>query len=257
MSNEGNKTPRKLDETPKSIAGTVPAARPSGWRKFFSKRWVFPAAYMAAAAIIVTILWLNAGGQGKETDQVVPGQASVQEGVEALNPDAVGTTDGASSPDAAPVTASGESLRWPVDKLEDFTTTMAFYDASASDEEREAAMVLNASDNTYTPHTAVDLARKDAKDFEVLAALSGKVKVAEQTPLNGFEVQIQHENGLVTVYQSLKDVKVAVGQDVEQGDVIASAGQSELEAEEGIHVHFEVRSNDQSVNPTNWIKPEE
>lgn len=257
MSNEGNKTPRKLDETPKSIAGTVPAARPSGWRKFFSKRWVFPAAFMAAAAIIVTILWLNAGGQGKETDQVVPGQASVQEGVEALNPDAVGTTDGASSPDAAPVTASGESLRWPVDKLEDFTTTMAFYDASASDEEREAAMVLNASDNTYTPHTAVDLARKDAKDFEVLAALSGKVKVAEQTPLNGFEVQIQHENGLVTVYQSLKDVKVAVGQDVEQGDVIASAGQSELEAEEGIHVHFEVRSNDQSVNPTNWIKPEE
>jgi len=210
---------------------------------------------MAAAAIIVTILWLNAGGQGKQMDQVVPGQASVQNGAEAMNPDALGT-DGAASPDAAPVTASGETIRWPVDKLDDFTTTMSFYDASASDEAREAAMVFNANDNTYSPHTAVDLARKDAQDFEVHAALSGKVKVAEQTPRNGFEVQIQHDNGLVTVYQSLKGLKVTVGQEVEQGDVIASASQSELEADEGIHVHFEVRSNDQSVNPANWIKAE-
>jgi len=255
MSNEGNKTPRKLDESSRSIAGTVPAARPSGWRKFFSKRWVFPAAYMAAAAIIVTILWLNAGGQGKQTDQVVPGQASVENGAKAMNQDAVGAEE-ASSPDAAPVTANGETIRWPVDKLENFTTTMPFYEASASDEERQAAMVLNEIDNTYTPHTAVDLARKDAKDFDVMAALSGKVKVAEQTPYNGFEVQIQHDNGLVTVYQSLKDIKVSVGQDVEQGQVIASAGQSELEADEGTHVHFEVRSNDQSVNPANWIKSE-
>lgn len=253
MSNEGNKTPRKLDESSKSIAGTVPAARPSGWRKFFSKRWVFPAAYMAAAAIIVTILWLNAGGQGKQSDQVVPGQASVQNDAEAMNSE-IGGTEATSNPDAAPVTASGESIQWPVDKLDEFTTSMAFYDASSSDEDRQAAMVFNANDNTYTPHTAVDLARKDAKDFDVHAALSGKVKVAEQTPYNGFEVQIQHDNGLVTVYQSLKDVKVEVGQEVEQGDVIAAAGQSELEADEGIHVHFEVRSNDESVNPANWIK---
>jgi stage II sporulation protein Q len=203
MNNEGNKTTRKIDETPKSVAGTVPAARPSAWKKMLSKRWVFPAAYMAAAAIIVTILWLNAGGQGKDADQAVPGQASLE------------ATAGTSGPDAAPVAANGENLRWPVDKLESFKTAMSFYDASASDEERQAAMIEH--NNTFTPHTAVDLVRKDAKEFEVLSALSGKVTVAEQTPANGYEVHIRHANGLETIYQSLKDLQVQVNDEVGRG----------------------------------------
>ncbi|MBW5445911.1 peptidoglycan DD-metalloendopeptidase family protein [Cohnella sp. CFH 77786] len=244
MNNEGNKTTRKIDESPKSVAGSVPA-KPSGWKKLLSKRWVFPAAYMAAAAIIVTILWLNAGGQGKDADQSVPGQASVETGAGA---------EETASPDAAQAAANGETLRWPVDKFESFKTVMAFYDASAPEEERQAALIER--DNQFTPHTAVDLARIDAKDFNVLAALSGEVTVAEQTPVNGYEVRIKHGNGLETVYQSLKDIKVQVGQQVEQGDVIGSAGQSPLETAEGIHVHFEVLSNGTSVNPASMIKTE-
>ncbi|WP_276353523.1 M23 family metallopeptidase [Cohnella caldifontis] len=245
MSNEGNKTPRKIDESTKSTAGTMPAARSSGWKRLLSKRWVFPAAYMAAAAIIVTILWLNAGGQGKDSEQAIPGQASADVGA---------GTDATASPEAAPVAATGETLRWPVDKLESYKTTLSFYDASAPEEERQAAMIEH--DNTFYPHTAIDLARKDGKDFNVQAALSGKVTVAEQTPTNGFEVHIQHAGGYETVYQSLKDVKVQVGQEVEQGDVIGAAGQSTLESAEGVHVHFEVLSNDQSVNPATLIKDE-
>jgi len=245
MSNEGNKTPRKVDETTKSIAGTLPAARPSGWKRLLSKRWVFPAAYMAAAAIIVTVLWLNAGGQGKDAEQAIPGQASAVE-----TPD----TDAASSPEAAPAAAAGDSFQWPVDKLDAYKTTLSYYDASAPEEERQAAMV--EYDNTFYPHTAIDLARKDGKDFNVKAALGGKVTVAEQTPTNGYVVEIQHTGGYVTVYQSLKDLKVQVGQEVEQGDVIGAAGQSQLESDEGVHVHFEIRSNDQSVNPATLIKAE-
>ncbi|MFC4599721.1 peptidoglycan DD-metalloendopeptidase family protein [Cohnella hongkongensis] len=242
--NEGNKTPRKIDDTQKSIAGTSPAVRPTGWKKFLSKRWVFPAAYMAAAAIIVTILWLNSGKDPQ--DPAIPGQAGVES-------EAVST--GQESPEASAVIANGESLQWPVEKIEDMTTLMPFYDASAPAEEREAAMVVY--ENTFTPHMATDLARKDGESFEVLAALSGTVKVASQTPTNGYEVQIEHPNGLVTVYQSLTDLKVKAGDEVEQGEVIASAGQSELEPGEGAHVHFEVRENGVSVNPNTLIKSEE
>ncbi|TVX97097.1 M23 family metallopeptidase [Cohnella terricola] len=239
--NEGNKTPRKLEESHKSVAGTSPAVRPTGWKKFLSKRWVFPAAYMAAAAIIVTILWLNSGKDAKET--AVPGQAGVANEA---------TANGQASPDAAPVTANGETLRWPVAKMEEMTTLVPFYDASASEEEKEAAMV--EYQNTFTPHMATDLARKDAESFKVMAAMSGKVTVASQTPTNGYEVQIEHPNGWVTVYQSLTDVKVQVGDEVKQGDTIAAAGQSELEPQEGAHVHFEVRNNGLPVNPNTLIK---
>ncbi|WP_239615815.1 M23 family metallopeptidase [Cohnella mopanensis] len=242
--NEGNnKTPRKIEESHKSVAGSSPAVRPTGWKKFLSKRWVFPAAYMAAAAIIVTILWLNSGTGAKDSHKSVPSLTGVENEA---------TANGQSSPEASAVISNGETLRWPVNKIEDMDTIVPFYDATASVEEREAATVEYK--NTFSPHMATDLARKDAEPFEVLAALSGKVTIASQTPTNGYEVQIEHPDGLVTVYQSLTDVKVQVGDQVEQGDVIASAGQSELEPTEGAHVHFEVRNNGLSVNPNNLIK---
>lgn len=241
--NDGNKTPRKIEESHKSVAGSSPAVRPSGWKKLLSKRWVFPAAYMAAAAIIVTILWLNSGTGPKDPQQAVPGLTGV------ANDETAGAQSSAEAVEAA---TNGEALRWPVDKIEEMKTLVPFYEASASVADREAAMV--EYNNTFTPHMATDLARKDAASFEVLAALSGKVTVAGQTPTNGYEVQIEHPNGLVTVYQSLTDLKVQVGDEVEQGDPIAAAGQSELEPEEGLHVHFEVRNNGESVNPSTLIK---
>ncbi|MCD9022269.1 M23 family metallopeptidase [Cohnella silvisoli] len=244
MNDGSNKTPRKIEESHKSVAGSSPAVRPTGWKKFLSKRWVFPAAYMAAAAIIVTILWLNSGTGSKDPQHdAVPGLTGVESD---------GTASGKTDTQAVQAAANGETLRWPVDKIEEMTTIMPFYDATASAAEREAATV--EYNNTFSPHMATDLARKDAAAFDVLAALSGKVTVASQTPANNYEVQIEHPNGLVTVYQSLTDLKVQVGDEVEQGDTIATAGQSESEPAEGVHVHFEVRNNGLSVNPSTLIK---
>ncbi len=243
--NEGNnKTPRKLEETSKSVVSSS-AVRPSGWKKLLSKRWVFPAVYMAAAAIIVAILWVYSGTGKDETKQ------TTSEVTEA-NGEATTTETGTDAEQAA---VNTESLRWPVDNMEDMTTILPFYDVSASAEEREAAMV--EYNNTFKPHMAVDLARKDAKEFDVLAAMSGEVTVAEQTPDNNFEVNIKHADGLVTVYQSLANLKVKVGDQIEQGDLIGTAGQSQTEPSEGNHVHFEVRSNGESINPASKIKSEQ
>jgi stage II sporulation protein Q len=238
--NEGNKTPRKIEESTKSVAESS-AVRPSGWKRLLSKRWVFPAAYMAAAAIIVAILWMNSGTGQKDSQTAVPGVTDVDN-----------STAGQSSAAALEAAANGETLQWPVAKLEDMDTKMAFYDEKASEEQRQAALV--EYNQQFIPHMAVDLARKDSKEFEVLAAMSGKVSVAEQNTVNGYEVQIEHPNGLVTVYQSLKDLQVKVGDEVEQGDLIATAGESELEPTEGIHVHFEVHNDGKSVDPASLIK---
>jgi stage II sporulation protein Q len=201
---------------------------------------------MAAAAIIVTILWLNAGQRNDAAEQTVSSQPGVEDAADLT------TAEDAESPDAAPVAASGETFRWPVDKMDSFTTVMAFYDSAASEADREAALIEH--DNTFFPHTAIDLARKDGQEFEVVAAMSGKVTAAEQTPANGYEVRIQHDNGYETVYQSLKELKVEAGQEVEQGDLIGTAGQSSIEADKGIHVHFEIRKNGTAVNPASMIK---
>jgi stage II sporulation protein Q len=45
-----------------------------------------------------------------------------------------------------------------------------------------------------------------------------------------------------------------VGQEVKQGDVIAQAGRNNFEKEAGVHLHFEVRKGNQSVQPELYLK---
>jgi len=243
MNDQNKPKTTKFEESPKTVAGNS-AVHPTGWRKLLSRRWVFPAAYMAAAAIIVAILWLNSGTGSKKDAQSVPGLTGVE------NEASAGQTE--ASPDASQAAAEGEALHWPVKDRNALSVILPFYDEKASDTERQAAMVQYK--DTFTPHMAVDLASKDNKTFDVLAAAGGKVLVADQHPTNGYEVQIQHPDGLVTVYESLSELKVAVGDTVEQGDVIGKAGTSELEKDEGVHVHFEVLKNGTPVNPNTLIE---
>ncbi|MDI4650272.1 M23 family metallopeptidase [Cohnella hashimotonis] len=245
--NDSNKPNGKID--PSSTRSVVSSSsRPSAWKRFFAKRWVFPAMYMAAAAIIVTILWLNAssGTSGKPKDEA--STAGVQQEV-----GADGQT--AEDPDALPVAASGETLAWPVTNRDAMSVAVPYYNQNGTEEEQAAAMVQY--DNKFVPHTAIDLASKDGKAFDVKAAMSGEVTVAEQTPQNGYEINIKHPNGLVTVYQSLAELKVKVGDSVKQGDVLGTAGVSELEKNEGVHVHFAVKSNSQTVDPASLIEDQQ
>ncbi|CAI6081961.1 M23 family metallopeptidase [Cohnella sp. JJ-181] len=242
--NDSNKPNGKIEpSSTRSVVST--SARPSAWKRFFAKRWVFPAMYMAAAAIIVTILWLNAGSgtSGKPEDQA--SSAGIQQ-------EAGKDGEAAADPDALPVAATGETLAWPVTNREAMTVSMPYYNQNGTEEEQAAAMVQY--DNQFVPHTAIDLASKDGKPFDVKAAMSGEVSVAEQTPLSGYEVQIKHPNGLVTVYQSLAEMKVKTGDLVKQGDVLGTAGVSEMEKEEGVHVHFAVKSNSETVDPDSLIE---
>jgi stage II sporulation protein Q len=144
-------------------------------------------------------------------------------------------------------------MRWPVKDRSELEVSLPFYDAKASNELRQAAMV--EYEDTFSPHLGIDFARQDNQTFDVLASLSGKVTNVEMNPLVGNLVEITHSNGLITIYQSLSDVVIAKGADVKKGDVIAKAGRNELEKDEGYHVHFEVRQGKDGapVNPEQII----
>ncbi|MEW9031580.1 MAG: M23 family metallopeptidase [Planifilum fimeticola] len=115
---------------------------------------------------------------------------------------------------------------------------MGFYNDAGSDQSKETSLVKY--ENTYWPHSGV-------------AALDGKVIRVEENPMVGHLVEIQHDNGLVTVYQSLSDVKVKEGQTVSQGDLIARAGENSFEKDAGVHLHFEVRKDGQPLNPEQYL----
>lgn len=246
-----NRGKQRPDETPKNSLGGASAAKSSsGLKKLFAKRWVSPAIFMAAAAIIVTLMWIYQGSDPAKPT-TAPGDSTevTQEGGQQEGLPQQGSEN--TGEELAEEAASGESMTWPVGKIEDLQVDVGFYDEEGSQADKEAAVIQ--VDSTFAPHTGIDFVHPEGTTFDVLAAMSGKVTRAETHPTLGNIVEISHGNGLVTVYQSLTGLQIEEGDMVNQGTVIAQAGRSDRERDTGIHLHFETRLNGEAVNPKNYI----
>lgn len=242
--NDQNKDLKKKEEAPQSLERAQAASTTGSWKRFLSKKWAFPAIYLVAAALILTFMWVYQQYGSRPTT----GDSAVADLSKAGK-----TVTESTGKDALPAAAQTETMRWPVKDIAEVETLMPYFDSKASADVKQTAMVEYG--DTFTPHTGIDLARHDDQPFDVMAALSGKVTRVEKHPVNGNSVEITHSNGLITVYQSLSDVKVTEGATVKQGDVIAKAGRNELEKDDGVHVHFEVRQGQDgpSVNPEQFL----
>ncbi len=64
----------------------------------------------------------------------------------------------------------------------------------------------------------------------------------------GYYLVIRHRNGLETLYGHLSKFNVNVGQEVKAGEIIAKGGSTGRST--GPHLHFEVRYQGLSINPT-------
>jgi stage II sporulation protein Q len=209
-------------------------------RSAFRKRWVFPAIYLASAALILTgVLWF----QSKDDNEIVENDYE-------QNYDMPGTSYNDKEP-AVPVNEAVERFAVPVLEPNAIEIQKPFYDLKASKEEQEAALVFY--NNTYHQNKGIDIITKDGKSFDVTASLSGTVTKAEKDPIFGYVVEIEHDEGVVTVYQSLTNLKVKAGDTVKQGEVIGKAGQSQFNQEAGIHAHFEIRKDGKAVNPVDYF----
>ena len=85
--------------------------------------------------------------------------------------------------------------------------------------------------------------------FDVVSILDGTIKNVKEDSLMGNIVEIEHTNNLTTVYQSLGEVKVSVGDKVNQGDVIATSGQNKITTDTSNALHFEVFYKGEVFNP--------
>jgi len=85
----------------------------------------------------------------------------------------------------------------------------------------------------------------------VLSAGAGKVSFVGQRSGYGNVVEVDHGNGLVTRYGHLSAFLVKEGQIVATGTPIAKVGSTGRST--GPHLHFEVRRDDNAVNPQQFL----
>lgn len=129
------------------------------------------------------------------------------------------------------------------------TVKKGYYDYKGDEDSQISSIIKH--DNTYIQNTGIDYVGENA--FDVVAILNGTVtKVSEDEEL-GKIVEITHDNGIVSIYQSLSEINVKKDDTVTQGLVIGKSGENKLDKDLGNHLHFEIYDNGSEVNPLNYL----
>lgn len=98
-------------------------------------------------------------------------------------------------------------------------------------------------------HPGIDIA--NSYGTAIAATADGTVIMSGWFGGYGKCIQIDHGNGIVTLYGHNSENVVSVGEFVKKGEVIAYMGSTG--ASTGSHVHYEIRVNGTAVNPANFL----
>lgn len=113
-------------------------------------------------------------------------------------------------------------------------------------------LVYNEALKDWRAHSGVDFSAE--KGEQVLCSANGVVEDVFDSNM-GRCVIVNHQNGFKTMYANLdEETKVAKGDEVAQGDVIGTVGDTALgDSTDEPHLHFEISQNNNAVNPAEYL----
>lgn len=135
---------------------------------------------------------------------------------------------------------------------EKVTVGKTYYDYKGESKNQENSITYY--DGSYIQNSGIDYTLNET--FDVVSVLDGTVTEVKQDEVLGNVVEIKHGNDYVTTYQSLSEVSVKKGDTVTQGQVIGKSGTNKLDKDMGNHLHFELYTNGQVVDPNLYIDKE-
>lgn len=206
---------------------------------FKNKQWFYPALYVTGAALILI---------GAMVFQLITKDPEVTQEQGNANQQSKAEQQA----DVADVTAKEQFVKLPVIQADQAVIAKKFYDESANDEARQAALVQY--NGQYVPNTGIDVTMEGEKVFDVIASMRGTVISTVKDPVLGNCVTIEHGDGVTTMYQALSSVTVNPGEEVEQGEVIGQSGTSLVNPDLKNYVHFEVRKDQVAINPESVLE---
>lgn len=103
------------------------------------------------------------------------------------------------------------------------------------------------------PHGGLDIAVP--RHTPIYAPANGKVVEAKDFFFSGNCVFIDHGQGLTSFYAHMTDIKVEIGQEVKEGELIGTVGDTGRVT--GPHLHWSIGLNGTWVDPSLFLKPED
>ncbi len=123
----------------------------------------------------------------------------------------------------------------------------SFYNYQEDATKQENAIIFY--EGTYMQNSGIDY--KYTSNFEVVSILDGKVIEVSDNEILGKTIKVQHDNGLISVYQCLSNVLVEVDNVILRGQVIANSGTSIMYSKD-YNLHFELYRDGVIVNPDDY-----
>lgn len=114
---------------------------------------------------------------------------------------------------------------------------------------RQFGWIQSSVTGGKTFHSGIDI--ETELGAPVRAALDGVVTKIETTEKLGRTIEIDHGNGITTLYGTLGEILVEEGAEVRQGEIIAKTGKM-ANSNKG-QLHFEVRERGKAVDPVQKI----
>ncbi len=108
---------------------------------------------------------------------------------------------------------------------------------------------LRKSGSQMIRHLGVDFG--SPRGSSVAAINDGVVKEAEDDPLYGNTVIVDHGRGIFSLYMHLDEIKARVGETVKYGQVIGTVGETGYAT--GPHLHLSLKINGVSVDPVRFV----
>lgn len=123
-----------------------------------------------------------------------------------------------------------------------------YYDYEADADSQKNAIFYY--EKTYLQNSGCTYSGKE--NFDVVSILDGVVSSVKEDDLLGKIVEIKHDNGIISVYESLSEILVKENDVVNQGMIIGKSGQANIAKELNDHLHFELIINGSNVDPEKY-----
>ena len=146
-----------------------------------------------------------------------------------------------------PVMSSKDIVIRPYDSTK-VIAEIPFYNQNGNDSEQQAALIYY--ENIYMQNTGVMYTSDEA--FNILSVLDGVVKSIKEDEIMGNIVEIENNKNITTIYQSIDNINVKVGDNLKQGDVIGVSGKNKITGNDKYALHFEVFRKGEIINPEDF-----
>lgn len=132
---------------------------------------------------------------------------------------------------------------------EEVTIVQSFYDYKSEEQEQASSIIFYQ--DTYIQSCGVSYSM-NGDAFDVVAILDGEVIEVKEDVLLGNVIKIKHSESVVSVYQSITDTKVQVGDVVTKGTLLATSSTSNINSTLNNHLYFELLIDNVNVNPEEY-----